>query len=64
MNRPRLWPALLTVLLLELLVAGVLALLWFTLLRGEPSFRFGRPQMLWGLAAGPVLAVLFAADLW
>lgn len=64
MNRLRLWPALLTVLLLELLLAGLLAVLWFTLLRGEPAFRFGRPLMLWGLAVGPVLALLFALDLW
>ena len=64
MNRHRLWPALLTVLLLELLVGGVLAALWFTVLRGEPAFRFGRPQMLWGLAVGPVLVLLFAIDLW
>ena len=64
MNRLRLWPALLAVLLLEVLLAALLVAGWFLVLRDEPSFRFGRPQMLWGLAAGPALVLLFAIDLW
>lgn len=58
----RLWPIALVVLLLEVLVAAViLGGLWL-LTREVPAFRLERPEWLWALAGGPLLAIIFLLD--
>lgn len=56
-------PFALAVLLLEAVAALVLVGGWWLLTTEVPSFRMDRPELLWGLAAGPVLAVLFLLEL-
>ena len=52
----------LTVLLPELVVGLLVLAGWWLLVQEVPSFRLERPRMLWGLACGPVLSLLFLLD--
>lgn len=62
-GRYKVGPVALSVLLIELLTALLfIGGLWL-LDREMPSFRWERPDLLWALAAGPVLSLLFLLDL-
>lgn len=58
----RLGPIALVVLLLEVLVAIVFLGGWWLLTQEVPAFRLERPEWLWALAGGPVLAIIFLLD--
>lgn len=51
------------VLVLELLAAVVWAGTWYLLDREVAAFRIERPDVLWAMLGGPVLAVLFLIEL-
>jgi Ca-activated chloride channel family protein len=53
----------LVVLLLEAVAALLLLGGWWLLTTEVPSFRLERPELLWGLAAAPLLAVIFLLEL-
>ena len=52
------------VILIELLAWAAGIFLWYTLIHRPTPFRLARPEVLWGLAIGPVLVVLHLAGLW
>jgi Ca-activated chloride channel homolog len=47
----------------EVLSAIVLIGAWWLMLREVPSFRLERPWMLWGLAGGAILTLIFILDI-
>lgn len=51
------------VLLTELLLAVIVLGSWWLLVREVPAFRLERPWVLWGLAGGPVLVIIFLLDI-
>ena len=51
------------VLVVELLAAVVWAVTWYLLDREVAAFRIERPEVLWAMLAGPVLALIFLIDL-
>ncbi len=51
------------VLLMEVLAWGAGLAFWFTAARYLPQFRVVRPEILWGLLAGPVLVMLYLLGL-
>jgi len=51
------------VLVAELLAAVVWAVTWYLLDREVAAFRIERPEVLWAMLAGPVLALLFLIEL-
>ena len=51
------------VLVVELLAAVVWAVTWYLLDREVAAFRIERPEVLWAMLAGPVLALLFLIEL-
>ncbi|MBK7382086.1 MAG: VWA domain-containing protein [Flavobacteriales bacterium] len=55
--------AALALIAIEVLVAAVFGVLWWTVDHEVPAFRFDRPDMLWGLLAGPVLLLIFIIEL-
>ncbi|MBP7156869.1 MAG: hypothetical protein KBA60_12720, partial [Flavobacteriales bacterium] len=51
------------VLVVELLAAVVWAVTWYLVDREVAAFRIERPEVLWAMLAGPVLALLFLIEL-
>jgi len=51
------------VLVVELLATVVWAVTWYLLDREVAAFRIERPEVLWAMLAGPVLALLFLIEL-
>ncbi len=48
--------------LLEALLWAMTAVLWWALAEFIPALRFNRPEMAWGLLAGPLALLLFILD--
>lgn len=58
----RMGPMALVVLLLEAITGALFLGGWWLLGQEVPAFRLERPWLLWALAGGPVLALIFIAD--
>jgi len=58
----RMGPMALVVLLLEVIMGALFLGGWWLLAEEVPAFRLERPWLLWALAGGPVLALIFLAD--
>lgn len=50
-----------SVLITEVLFWSAFLLVYFVVLRAVPSIRLSHPALLWGLASGPIMALIFLA---
>lgn len=50
-------------LVVEVLLAAAVGAAWWVLHHELPAFRWERPELLWALAGGPILALLFLVEL-
>ena len=59
----RMGPIAAVVVIIEVLAWGIGLALWFSLAHNLPQFRIQRPEVLWGLLAGPFLVLLYLIGL-